>query len=248
MMRKIVLFAALAAATVAPHAVVAQGGPGFLFGRPKVALGFRAGYVVPRISGQIFDDARRDYNLNRFDFATPYLGGEIAVRVSERWDVALNAGWGGSETRSHYRDWVDADGFEIEQDTRFQQVTTTLGARYYFADRGRRIGRFAWVPSTLTPFIGAGAGFAWYELEQAGAFIDFGSPDLEIVGDVVQTSGTGLAGFLSLGADLSLGKQFYLTGEVRSVLAGADAGGQYYLYDGVDLSGLQFITGISLRW
>lgn len=247
-MRKIVLFAALAATLVAPAAAMAQGGPGFLFNRPKVALGLRVGYVVPRISGQIFDDARRDYNLNRFDFATPYIGGEIAARVSERWDIALNAGWGRSETRSHYRDWVDQDGFEIEQDTRFQQVTTTLGARYYFADRGRRVGRFAWVPSTLTPFIGGGAGFAWYELEQAGDFIDFGSPTYDIVGDLVETSGTGLAGYLSLGADLSLGKQLYLTGEVRSVLAEASAGGQYRLYDGVDLSGLQFITGISLRW
>lgn len=247
-MRKIVLFAALAAAMVSPHAALAQGGPGFLFNRPRVALGLRVGYVVPRISGTIYDDARRDYNLNRFDFATPYVGGEIAARVSERWDVALNAGWGGSETRSHYRDWVDEDGLEIEQDTRFQTVTTTVGARYYFADRGRRIGRFAWVPSTFTPFVSGGLGFTWYELEQAGDFIDFGSPTMDIVTDLVETSGTGAAAYVSLGTDVSMGKHFYLTGEVRSVLAGAEAGGQYALYDGVDLSGLQFITGISLRW
>lgn len=247
-MRKLVLFAALAAALAAPQAASAQGGPGFLFDQPKVALGLRVGYVVPRISGQIFDDARSDYNLNRMDFATPYIGGEVAARVNERWDVALNVGWGLNETRSHYRDWVDQDGFEIEQDTRFQTVTATLGARYYFVDRGRTVGRFAWVPSAITPFVSAGVGLSWYDLEQAGDFIDFGSEDMEIVGDLVESSGTGAAAYASLGADVSLGKHFYLTGEVRSVLAGAQAGGQYALYDGVDLSGLQFITGLSLRW
>jgi hypothetical protein len=141
-MRKIVLslalLAGLVAALVAPPAALAQGGPGFLFDRPRVSLGIRTGYILPTISSPLFDDARQWYNLNRFDFDAPYLGGEIAARVSERWDVALGGGWSRAASRSHYRQFVEEVGgtpVEIEQENRFQTVSATLGARYYLSDR-----------------------------------------------------------------------------------------------------------------
>ena len=245
-MRKIVLPLALLAAVLAPQAVLAQGGPGFLFNRPRVSIGIRTGYVLPTISSPLFDDARQDFNLNRYDFDAPYLGGEIAARVGERWDIALGAGWAESHSRSHYRDWVDADGIEIEQENRLQIVTATLGLRYYVSDRGRRIGRFAWVPSAVTPFVSGGAGITWYELERVGDFIDVDT--FYIWPDVLQSDGAGATVYGGLGADISLGKQFYLSAEGRYALANAEVSGQYAAYDGIDLSGLQFIAGISLRW
>ena len=42
-MRKVVLPLVLLAAVLAPHAALAQGGPGFLFNRPKVSIGIRTG-------------------------------------------------------------------------------------------------------------------------------------------------------------------------------------------------------------
>ncbi|MGE0160755.1 MAG: hypothetical protein AB7T31_15225 [Gemmatimonadales bacterium] len=247
-MRKIVLGAALIAGLVLPLGASAQGGPGFLFNRPRVSVGIRTGYMLPRASSPLFEDARSWYNLNRFDFDSPYLGGEIAARVSERWDIALGAGWGRSTSRSHYREYVDQDGLEIEQRTRFQTVSATLGGRYYFSDRGRRIGRFAWVPAAVTPFVGAGAGVTWYQLEQSGDFIDFGSPTLDIVGDRLETDGAGATAYAGLGADISLGKQLYLTAEGRYAFAKGAVRGEYAAYDGIDLSGLQLLAGISVRW
>jgi hypothetical protein len=254
-MRRIVLTAALAAALVAPHTAFAQGGPGFLFNRPRVSVGLRTGYVLPRISSTLFDDARTFLNLNRFDFDAPYFGGDIAARVGERWDVALGVGWAESRSRSHDRDYVEQIGgnrVEIEQDNRFRRITATAGARYYLSDRGRSVGRFAWVPSRLTPFVGAGAGFTWYELEQRGDFVDRTDPACPqacpIYSDQLLTDGSGATVYATVGADLSLGKQFYLTAEGRYSLAHADVSGQYAAYDGIDLSGLQLITGISLRW
>jgi len=245
-MRRILLFAALSAALVLPAAASAQGGSGFLFNRPRVSIGLRTGYVLPRISSPLFDDARQWYNLNQFDFDSPYIGGEIAARVGERWDVALDVGGSESRSLSHYRDFVDQDGFEIEQETRFRTVVATLGGRYYIADRGRRIGRFAWVPARLTPFVGAGAGVTWYQLQQSGDFIDFETYD--VVGDVLQTDGEGFTAYAGLGADLSLGKQFVLSAEGRYSMANGDVRGQYASYDEIDLSGLQLIAGVSLRW
>jgi hypothetical protein len=258
-MRKIVLslalLAGLVAALVAPPAALAQGGPGFLFDRPRVSLGIRTGYILPTISSPLFDDARQWYNLNRFDFDAPYLGGEIAARVSERWDVALGGGWSRAASRSHYRQFVEEVGgtpVEIEQENRFQTVSATLGARYYLSDRGRRIGRFAWVPSAITPFVGAGAGVTWYELEQVGDFVDQADPACPdacpIYTDLLRTDGSGATLYAGLGADVSLGKQVYLSAEGRYSLGNAGVSGQYAAYDDIDLSRLQLIAGISLRW
>lgn len=248
-MRRILLAAALGAALVLPAAVSAQGGPGFLFDRPRVSIGFRTGYALPRISSPLFDDARERFNLNRFDFDAPYVGAEIAARVAERWDVALGVGWSQAESRSHYRNWVEEVGtqrLEIEQENRFRTVSSAIGARYYFGDRGRTIGRFAWVPSRITPFVGAGAGVTWYEFEQLGDFVVEATGD--IFADELTTDGSGATAYAGLGAELSLGKQFFLSAEGRYSLASGGVRGQYAAYDGIDLSGLQIITGVSLRW
>src|SRR5690606_2350679 len=111
-----------------PGVLVAQGGPGFLFSSPKVSLGFRAGYTLPRASSNLFDDSRELLTLSRSDSGGPYFGGEVAVRLDERWDVALTIGWAGTRRRSEYRDWVDQDFLPIEQETDFQTVSGALGA------------------------------------------------------------------------------------------------------------------------
>jgi hypothetical protein len=249
-MKRIVLPLALAlslATTLAvPATVHAQGGPGFLFSRPKVSLGIRTGYSLPRLSSHIFDFSRQEFTLNRFDFDAPYLGGEFAFQLSEQWDAAISAGWSESHGRSEYRQWVDQDELPIEQETTFQTVSASVGVRYYFSERGRSIGRFAWVPSRLNPFVGAGVGVVSYEFTQSGDFVDFET--LDIVFDSLSSSGSGAAAYASAGADLSIGKQLYLTGEARYTLAGGELSDSYAAYDWIDLSGLRVTAGISVRW
>ncbi|MBM4184523.1 MAG: hypothetical protein FJ207_09875 [Gemmatimonadetes bacterium] len=249
-MKRIALSGALAAAVAVglavPVAGSAQGGPGFLFKRPSLSVGIRTGYTLPRGSSHLFEFSREEFTLNRFDFDAPYLGGEVALRIAERWDAALSLGWSESHGLSEYRDWVDQDNLPIEQETTFQTVSAALGARYYFKDRGRSIGRFAWVPSRLSPYVGAGFGVVSYEFAQVGDFVDFQT--LDIVGDALSSTGSGAAVYGSAGADLSVGKQFYLTGEAKYTLASGGVKGDYSLYDWIDLSGLQLTAGISLRW
>src|SRR5690606_25353718 len=122
------------------------------------------------------------------------------------------------------------------------------GAKYYLWDRGRSIGRLAWVPERLTPFVSAGLGLVHYSIEQGGAFVDLQSPTNEVYYDELRTSGTGLGADLSAGADFSLGKQAFLTAEARYNLGRAGTNGPYADFDDVDLAGLQLMGGIALRW
>jgi hypothetical protein len=242
---------ALASGLPYPAGAAAQGGPGFLFSRPKVSIGFRGGYTVPRLSSNLFEQSRTDFTLNRWDFAGPYFGGDLAVRVAERWDLSLSAGWARGHGLSEYRAWVEG-GLPIEQETTFETASLAVGGRYYLKDRGRSVGRFAWVPARLAPYVGGGVGVMWYTFEQVGDFVDVLDPACPlacpIYGDALRSDGSGLGLYASAGADLSIGKQFYLTGEARYNLASAGVRDAYSLFDPIDLSGLQVTTGISLRW
>jgi hypothetical protein len=160
--------------------------------------------------------------------------------------VAVGGGWARSRSRSEYRNWVDQDDNPIEQQTTFRTVSGSLGAKYYFTDRGRAVGRFAWVPARLTPFVGGGIGVVSYEFEQEGDFIDFQT--LDVYGDLLRTTGSGASVWASLGADVALGKQFLLTGEARYAFASGSVRGAYADFDRIDLAGLQLLAGLAVRW
>jgi len=245
-MRSVVTAAVIAAGLGAPEAALAQGGPGFLFKNPRVSLGFRTGYQMPRASSDIFEFPLDSLTLSRSDFDGPWLGGELAVRVSDHWDVAVGFGWAESRAESEYVNWVDQDDRPIEQTTRLETFSGSFGAKLYITDRGREVGRFAWVPSRITPYLGGGIGFVSYEFEQAGDWVDFET--LEIVTDHLVTDGSGFSGHLALGFDIALGRQFVLTGETRYTYAEGSVEGAYAGFDGIDLAGLQLLGGIALRW
>lgn len=254
-MKKLALGLALAgvAGLVAPGGLSAQGGPGFLFRNPRVSLGLRLGYQLPRVSSDIFEFPLDSLTLSASDFGALQVGGEVAVRVRERWDVALGMGWARSQSRSEYVNWEDGDGSPIEQETVFERFSGTLGAKYYLVRRGRTIGRFAWVPSRFAPYLGGGLGVAYYEFEQFGDFVAFDTcrgnpPTCDIVYDWLLTTGTGAAAYAAVGADLALGKQFVITSEARYHLANGPVRGPYRRFDRIDLSGLELTAGVAVRW
>jgi opacity protein-like surface antigen len=102
------------------------------------------------------------------------------------------------------------------------------------------------VPSRLTPFVGGGVGVVGYEFDQAGDWVDFAT--LEVFPDRLRTTGTGVSGYLGAGADIALGKQFVITAEARYTLANGPVGGAYSGFDRIDLSGVQLLAGLALRW
>ena len=237
---------AAVAALVLPELALAQGGAGFLFKRPSLSIGFKTGYTMPNAGSDLFDFAREQLTLNKSDFNSAYYGGEFAVRTSERLDIVLGLGFARSETPSEFRDWVGTDDLPIEQRTAFWTAPLTLSARYYVSDRGRSIGRFAWVPRRVSPFVGAGIGMTWYEFEQTGDFVDFET--LDIFFDRFSSDGvTGQAhGFA--GVDVSVNKNFVLTAEGRYNWARGALSREFVDFDKMDLAGAQFTVGISARF
>ncbi len=247
--RSLLAGAAMLAATTLAAALPAAGQAperDFLFRTPRVTLGIRGGYAVARASSEIFDFTREQLTVDRSDFDAPAFGGQLAIRVTPRVDLALDLSVASTRSRSELRKWVGTDDLPIEQETEFRRIPLTVGVKAYLKDRGRSVGRFAWIPARWVPYVGAAGGWVWYRFEQAGDFVDFET--LDIFADRFISEGTTPTVHVYTGADWSLGPHFVLTAEARYAWATADMSGDFVDFDPMDLSGLQASLGISLRF
>ncbi|MDP2955134.1 MAG: hypothetical protein Q8N53_01830 [Longimicrobiales bacterium] len=238
----------LAAALVvgaAPGPARAQA-PDFLFRVPRLSLGFRGGYALASASSEIFDFARKEMTMGRSDFDAPSFGGQLAIQITPRVDVAFDVSVASTRSTSELRDWVDTDDLPIEQVTKFHRVPVTLGFKAYLKDRGRSVGRFAWIPARWTPYVGAAGGWVWYRFEQDGDFVDFET--LDIFTDRFTSRGKAPTMHVYGGGDWSLSPTVFLTAEARYGWARTEMGGDFVDFDPMDLSGLQATVGLSLRF
>lgn len=242
--------AAAAAALVAvlaalPAAAVAQEDPDFLFGQPRVTFGIKGGYSLPMAGSDVFDLAREELTLETRDFASPAVGIDFGIRVHEQVDLVFDFLYMLSETRSEFREWVDLNDQPIEQTTRFRRIPMTASVKGYLWDRGRSIGRFAWIPADWTPYAGVGVGVVWWDFEQKGDFVDFET--LDIFNDTFTSEGgTGLVHVLA-GLEVSLGHRWLLSGEARYSWAEGDMNDDFSDFQPIDLSGFQLTIGIASR-
>ena len=248
-MRRDTMIRAVVAALVAvaaPAAVQAQGGDGFLFSEPRVSLKFETGYGFQRAQSDIFDFVIEEHTLERSDFSSPYLGGEVAFRVDPQLDLGLSIGFQQSSTLSEFREYVGEDGLPIEQVTELRMVPVVGTVRYYLKPRGRTIGRFAWVPETVVPYVGAGVGVMSYTFEQEGEFVDFETLDIFV--DRFRTDRSTFLARAAAGVDLTLGRQFVVNAEARYHYARGPMGDDFSGFGDIDLDALQLTAGIAIRF
>ena len=243
----LMLLAAVAAGTsLTARPAAAQQPDGFLFRQPVGSVGFHFGYMVPGAGSEVFDFVNEQLTVDRSDFQTAVLGGELAVRVTSRLDVALGISVSESQTSSEFRDWVDADDLPIEQVTSLRQVPITISAKAYLQEPGRKVGRLAWVPSSFAPYVGGGVGLVWYEFTQTGDFVDFDT--LEVFNDFLKSDGNTFTAHGLVGADFSLTPRVVLTGEGRYSWGKGDMSQDFVDFDALDLSGFRATAGFKLRF
>ena len=243
-----VLFPALALlfSLAGPAAAQSRPRPDFLFKTPRVSLGVQAGYGLALASSEVFDFTRDQLTVGQRDFDSPVWGFNMGFRIAPRMDITIGFLQASSSIPSEFRDWVDNQDLPIEQVTEFVRTPVTLGIRGYLSDRGRSIGRFAWIPDQLSPYVGVAAGWVWYRFEQDGDFVDFDTYD--VFSDHFTQEGRAPTVHVFGGTEWSLSPTFFLSAEARYSWAKADMAGDFVGFDAIDLSGLQATAGLSLRF
>ena len=216
----------------------------FSFGAPKGFLGFRIGRFFPQASSGIFDMITRDLTLDKSDFRAWDFGFDGGVNLQERIDLIFSLDYMKRSKDSEFRNFTDGNDLPITQTTKYEQLPLTGGIKFLLIPRGRRVGRYAWLPSAVVPYIGGGAGILWYRFEQEGDFVD--ETTLEIFPAHLESSGLTPTAYAGGGADIHVFKSAFLTLDLRYVWAKPDLDRDFVSFDAMDFSGLRVSAG--LQW
>jgi hypothetical protein len=227
-----------------PSSPPQRSSPDFLFGRPDGSVSLRGSWVFSRAGSDWYDFVTRHLTLEDSDFNAPAIGADVGIALTPRLELIGGVDFTQSETSSEYRDFVDNFRQPIEQRTRLREVNLSGGLKVALTERGREIGRFAWVPRRFVPYVGAGGGMLWFEMRQVGDFVDF--VDNSIFADAFQSRGWTPSAHVFGGVDIKLVRRLYLTFDGRYLWAAGDLGSEWVDFDPIDLTGLRLAVGINM--
>ena len=227
--------------------------PDFLFGRPRISIGIRGLLHRARAESDFYDFVNEELFVRRssdddhenpdhglLNFDAPGIGFDFGFGVTSRLDVRVGVDYAKSLNESELRNFIGEDGLPFTQRTELSQVELRGELAFALAPRGRAIGQYAWIPSRVVPYVGAGLGFVRYDLVQAGEFVD----DLGYFEDAFGSTGSGPGLHLFGGADIRMSRQVYLNVEARHVEASGKLGEEFAGFEPLDLSGLRIGAGV----
>jgi len=245
---RLALCTAAALLALAPHTARAQlaTGDGFLFRNPKLRLALSGGLAQPRAQGDIYDLLTSEFTLSDRDFASAAFALSAAYRVAPRVEVGLTTSFSGRTADSETRNFVGEDDLPVLQSTSLDRMSFLATARVSLVAPGRSIGRYAWIPTRVVPFVGAGAGPVWYRLRQHGEFVD--KETLDIFEDQFESKGWAMGATGFGGADISVTPRFGLTLEGRYLWGRAPMHGDFSTFNKIDLSGYDTSIGVFVRF
>lgn len=100
------------------------------------------------------------------DFNGVIFGGEYLVGIGDWIEAGVGVSYYQRTVPSVYLEYTDADGSEIEQDTKFRNVPVTASVRFF------PIGR----STPIQPYVGGGVNFYRWRFSESGEFLDFSAP------------------------------------------------------------------------
>jgi hypothetical protein len=217
--------------------------PDFLFGRPAGTIGLRVGWLASNSGSDWYDFVTDQLTLERKNFNVPGIGTDLGITVTPRVDVVIGFDYSQSTTPSEYRRLVDNNRLPIEQTTLLRGATISGGLKFALTERGREVGRLAWVPRTVVPFVGAGGGAMWFQVRQSGDFVDY--LDFSVFRDVFESKGWAPSAHVFGGVDVRVLRRAYATFDARYTWASGDLGPDWIDFDPLDLSGLRLSAGFN---
>jgi hypothetical protein len=173
------------------------------------------------------------FDINDFDSVT--FGGEWLVALGTHAEAGLGLGLYSDSVNSVYRDLVNEDFSEIEQEFKLRIVPFT--ATFRFLPLGRRAG--------VQPYIGGGVGLFRWRYTETGEFVDF---DSTIFRDTYVGEGTSVGPVILGGVRFPLGR-WDIGGEIRY----QDAEGELPADQGfsgskIDLKGFNYLVTFNVRF
>ena len=220
--------------------------PDFLFARPDGSLTVRGSWMFARAGSDWYDFVTDQLTVETGDFNAPGIGFDLGIAVTPRVEAQFGFDYSHVEVRSEYRAFVDNNRLPITQDTRLREMNLSGNVKVALTERGREVSRFAWVPGTVVPYVGAGGGMLWFDVQQAGDFVDF--VDYSVFTDVFRARGWTPSAQLFGGADVKVLKRLYVTADLRYLWGAGELGREWIDFDPIDLAGFRLSAGVNVNF
>ncbi len=161
------------------------------------------------------------------DFNNVSAGGEWLIGLGEYVEAGVGLGFYRRTVASTYKDFVDVDGSEIEQDLKLRVIPFTTTIRFL------PFGRSA----ALQPYVGAGLGIYAWRYSEVGDFIDFS--DFAVFREQFVAEGNDVGAVVLGGVRVPFGSRFAVGGELRYQTVQGTVGVENgFLEERIDLGGL----------
>jgi hypothetical protein len=232
-----------------PDTPAPAGRPDFLFGRPEGSIALRGSWVFARAGSDVYDRIERTLTIDDGDFDAAAFAADVGIALTPRADAVVGVEVNRASVASEYRAYVDTNRLPIEQSTALTETNISGSIRFALAPRGREISRFAWVPGTVVPYVGAGGGALWYQFRQVGDFVDEldpQGPGFAVFSDRLESEGWTPSAHVFGGVDVKMSGRWYLTLDGRYMWAAAELERDFEGFDPIDLAGFRFGVGINV--
>jgi hypothetical protein len=224
-----------------PGAASAQA-PDFLFGRPPGGLVLRTGWLKARAGSDLYDFVEKQLTVERRDFDGPSIGVDFDFAIAPRTMAVAGFDFNGMSVVSEYRGLVDNNRLPIKQTTSMKELNLSGGIKFDLTPRGRAISPHAWIPSLVTPYVGAGAGVMKYVFTQNGDFVDF--LDQSVFPHTFESKGWAPSAQVFGGVDVKVLRRLYLNGEGRYLWSHASLDADFSGFKPIDLAGFRMTAGV----
>lgn len=207
------------------------------------AVGFNIGYfglerdATRSVNDVLFQD-QADLLFEIRDFDSVTVGGEYLVALTEFIEAGVGVSYYQRTVPTIYADFVDDDGFEIEQDLKLRIVPVTATVR--FVPFG--------ILNNVQPYIGGGVGVYNWRYSESGSFVDFG--DFSVFDDTFVAEDTDVGGVIVGGIRVAVTPEIYLGGEFKYHIATGQTGGldAGFLGDEIELGGFNGLFTFTVRF
>jgi hypothetical protein len=216
----------------------------FLFGYPRVWLAIRGSWLMPQAEGDLFTFVEDQLTVDKGDFNAPAFIAEVGFVLASRLDASAGVEFSRGSAASEYRRFVDNLGAPITQSSELLQTNVTGGVKFALLDRGRAISRYAFVPRTVSPYVGAGGGMLYYQFQQTGDFVDFVT--FRVFSDRFQSEGWTPSAHVFGGTEIRVWRSMFVDIEGRYVWARGELDSDFVGFDGIDLNGFRLSSGINV--
>lgn len=220
-------------ATIASTSVHAQGYSPF---DGAASARFRLGLFQPEGNSEAWDALYSGFTGTPEDLEDLSFGADFRWMLNGYSGVQFGFSYFDGASSVEYTDWQAGDGTAIRHQKALELWDLT--ALWVLRLGNQRV----------SPYLGVGGGFLWYELAEGGDFIDFGSESLPIVNTVYFAEGTTYELLGMVGVDVHLTPWWSFLAEGRWREAEDDVGDDYAGYGTLDLSGWELSAGFAFSF